>query len=333
MRKVLFFLLLISFCRVTAQQNLVPNPSFEEYSSCPVENGELYKVPPWFTPTSGSSDYFNICSMGIWPSNMDVPTNYFGYQYARTGSAYAGLGAIYNAPISNNREYIAVKLIESLKIGYNYYVEFYTSLANTSKIGTDAIGAYLSKDSLVWYYNPFPYIYHSLLNGIPQIKNTIGATLIDTINWMKISGVIKSEGGERFLTIGNFVDHSQSTNDTLSPCTNCTAYYYIDDVSVICLNCDSTAPDNNLFIPDVFSPNGDGNNDKLFVRGNNIQELYFAVYDRWGEKVFETTDKNNGWDGTYKGNQLSGAVFVYYCTGKYTDGKEFKQKGDITLVR
>ena len=86
-------------------------------------------------------------------------------------------------------------------------------------------------------------------------------------------------------------------------------------------------------IPNIFTPNGDGNNDKLFVRGNNIKELYFAVYDRWGEKVFETTDKNYGWDGSYKGNNLNGNVFVYYCYGKYNDGLEFKQKGDVTLVR
>ena len=90
---------------------------------------------------------------------------------------------------------------------------------------------------------------------------------------------------------------------------------------------------NTLFVPDVFSPNGDGKNDVLFVRGSNISEVNFAVYDRWGERVFETRDKNFGWDGTYKGKELSGAVFVYYCIGKYNDGSEFKVKGDVTLVR
>ena len=90
---------------------------------------------------------------------------------------------------------------------------------------------------------------------------------------------------------------------------------------------------NTLFVPDVFSPNGDGKNDVLFVRGSNIAEVNFAVYDRWGERVFETRDKNFGWDGTYKGKELSGAVFVYYCIGKYNDGSEFKVKGDVSLVR
>jgi hypothetical protein len=48
----------------------------------------------------------------------------------------------------------------------------------------------------------------------------------------------------------------------------------------------------SLFIPNTFSPNGDGKNDKLIVRGNYIAQMYFAVYNRWGEKVFETSDKN-----------------------------------------
>ena len=48
---------------------------------------------------------------------------------------------------------------------------------------------------------------------------------------------------------------------------------------------------------------------------------------------FETTDKNYSWDGIYKDKELSGAIFVYYCKGKYTDGKEFKQNGDVTLVK
>lgn len=121
--------------------------------------------------------------------------------------------------------------------------------------------------------------------------------------------------------IMKFCDESQTNEAYIPPCN--------------ILPEDSTkgTVQQNIFIPDIFSPNGDGNNDKFFVRGNNIKEVYFAIYDRWGEKIFETTDKNTGWDGTYKGNRLSTAVFVYYCYGKYSDGTDFKQKGDVTLVR
>ncbi|MES2592065.1 MAG: gliding motility-associated C-terminal domain-containing protein [Bacteroidota bacterium] len=88
-----------------------------------------------------------------------------------------------------------------------------------------------------------------------------------------------------------------------------------------------------VYIPNVFSPNGDGHNDFLFARGKGIVEIQFTIYDRWGEKVFETTDINTGWDGTYKGEVLNLAVFVYVVKGKYKSGEEIDQKGNVTLLK
>ena len=89
----------------------------------------------------------------------------------------------------------------------------------------------------------------------------------------------------------------------------------------------------DLFIPKAFSPNNDGQNDILFVRGNGIKEITFMIFDRWGEKVFESTDKTKGWDGTYKGKALSTAVFTYYIIATYYDGNQIEKKGNITLVK
>src|SRR5207249_4521362 len=66
----------------------------------------------------------------------------------------------------------------------------------------------------------------------------------------------------------------------------------------------------DLFVPNAFSPNGDGQNDILFVRANCTKELSFTIYDRWGNKVFETSDVVTGWDGKYKGTAMNTAVFV-----------------------
>ncbi len=88
-----------------------------------------------------------------------------------------------------------------------------------------------------------------------------------------------------------------------------------------------------LFVPTGFTPNGDGENDILFIRGAAITELYFAVYNRWGEVVFETTDKNKGWDGTYKGKLLDPAVYAYYVKAKCINNQEFFKKGNVTLIR
>lgn len=88
-----------------------------------------------------------------------------------------------------------------------------------------------------------------------------------------------------------------------------------------------------IFVPDIFSPNGDGQNDVLFVRGMGIKELKFILYDRWGEKLFETSDINTGWDGTFRGKPVDPAVYVYYMDALLNTEKRVIQKGDITLIR
>ena len=88
-----------------------------------------------------------------------------------------------------------------------------------------------------------------------------------------------------------------------------------------------------VYVPNVFSPNGDGFNDILMVRGKAVAEMQFIIYDRWGEKVFETNDINSGWDGTYKGEPMNLAVFVYILTGKYKNGDAIDEKGNFTLLR
>ena len=88
-----------------------------------------------------------------------------------------------------------------------------------------------------------------------------------------------------------------------------------------------------IYVPNAFTPNGDGNNDILFVRGNFITDLYFTVYNRWGELVFETRNLTQGWDGTYNGRDADPAVFVYYLEAFCEGGESYFEKGNITLIR
>jgi len=89
-----------------------------------------------------------------------------------------------------------------------------------------------------------------------------------------------------------------------------------------------------LFVPNAFSPNNDGQNDQLCIYGIEcISEVQFAVYDRWGEKVFETTDPGICWDGTFRGELMNTAVFVYHLQAVTLNGEVTVKKGNITLVR
>lgn len=88
-----------------------------------------------------------------------------------------------------------------------------------------------------------------------------------------------------------------------------------------------------IFVPNTFTPNSDNLNDRLFVRGHYIDVLYFIVYDRWGNEVFRTYDKDIGWDGTYKGTALNTDVFGYYLEARCFGGEIYRTKGNVTLLR
>jgi len=88
-----------------------------------------------------------------------------------------------------------------------------------------------------------------------------------------------------------------------------------------------------IFVPNAFSPNGDNENDVLYVRGQLIEGLLFRVFDRWGEMVFESTDRTIGWDGTFRGKLMDPDVYDYYLKAICIDGEESIIKGNITLMR
>jgi len=86
-------------------------------------------------------------------------------------------------------------------------------------------------------------------------------------------------------------------------------------------------------VPDAFSPNGDGQNDILYVLGEGIVSLVFTVYSRWGEEIFKTTDKNKGWDGTYKNKALEQGVYTYALKVRLINNEEISRIGNVTLIR
>jgi gliding motility-associated-like protein len=89
----------------------------------------------------------------------------------------------------------------------------------------------------------------------------------------------------------------------------------------------------NVFVPNAFSPDGDGYNDIIYVEGNAITDINFIIYNRWGEQVFKSNDKNIGWDGKFKGKDCLPDVYGYYMQCRCLDGNELIKKGNITLLR
>lgn len=90
---------------------------------------------------------------------------------------------------------------------------------------------------------------------------------------------------------------------------------------------------NNIFVPNVFTPNGDGFNDVHYVYGNTIVSVVVRYYNQFGQQIFETKDQRNGWDGTMGGRQQPVGVYIYVLRATLQDGSVVNRKGTVTIVR
>ena len=89
-----------------------------------------------------------------------------------------------------------------------------------------------------------------------------------------------------------------------------------------------------IYVPNAFSPNGDGVNDLLHVITIGLMEFkYFVIYNRYGEKVFYTTVAAKGWDGTWKGKAQNAGGFAWVAEGVDYKGKAMVRKGTVLIVR
>lgn len=88
-----------------------------------------------------------------------------------------------------------------------------------------------------------------------------------------------------------------------------------------------------VFFPTGFSPNGDGKNDVLQLESNIVDEVYWVIYNRWGEKVFEANSLDDAWDGAFRGQPQPTEAYGYYLRVRCVGGEEFVKKGNVTLLR
>lgn len=206
-------------------QNLVPNPSFEQVTSCPSFASQLDRAAPWVNPNWGTPELYHGCAPLA--SYVSVPYNTTGgYQLARTGVGYAGIYC-WRTDIANMREYAQVQLTTPLQAGTCYRVSFHVNMPNDHPYATDGIGAHLS-------VGPITGTGGQVLPVAPQITNGPGNLITDTVGWTEVSGTYTAAGGETHLTIGNF--NTDAATQTLQIATGLwyttSAYLLVDDVSV-----------------------------------------------------------------------------------------------------
>jgi gliding motility-associated-like protein len=315
-----FFILLIPFLGTT-QQNLVPNASFEEYWQCPVGNdlndGQFERCKYWWKPTMGTSDYYNSCNTGT----VGVPNNFWGYQNAFHGSAYAGFGAISWDASGNSigNEYLRTEIFTPLKACYIYKFTMHVTLAEVSTHGVGRLGAWFSKE------NNFTAT-TNVLNENPQILNQ-SSPIIDTSKWTKIEGVFTANGLEKFLTIGYFRDNvNLDTSFVQDFGFGSEALYFVDSISLIEIGPDLNQNCMSIDFPNCISPNNDGVNDVIDFSLNISLIKQINIINRWGVTVAVLNEDNSIWDG----RDCKEGTYFYCLEYKYTSKK---QTGFIQLIR
>ncbi len=223
MKHLLLVLLLFTLSFSSqAQQNLVPNPSFEDTVYCPFALNQFDACKDWMN-FGNSPDYFNACAT----NGLNVPNAVFGYQNAHSGNGMAGV-IIYRRPNSpsgpNYREFIGVELSSILNIGFKYYFSFFANFSynlNTA-IATNKIGMNFST-TLYDSCCPPPLNNFSVINCDSILK--------DSILWVKISGSFIADSAYSNVIIGNFFN-DQNTDTVKLGIGPDAGYYYIDDVCV-----------------------------------------------------------------------------------------------------
>jgi hypothetical protein len=282
--KLLLILFLSSYF-YSISQNLVPNPSFETYTTCPFNTAQLEFTTNW-VKCSSSTDYFNSCAGGGFVS---VPLNLQGYQQAAEGNGYIGIIAYALHDNGNGptlyREPAGTLLTQTLSIGTKYYASFkvaptinnFESCCAVNKLG---LRFSTVKQSTI---NPAP------VNNFAHIySNTI---ITDTLNWTTIKGSFIADSAYTFVAIGNFFDTlSTSVIDYNNDYPNTYgAYYYVDDVRIstdsnfVLAYIDNFDKENFSVYPNPFF-------DKIKIRKGLSSIHHVVLYNALGQIVVQKKD-------------------------------------------
>lgn len=89
----------------------------------------------------------------------------------------------------------------------------------------------------------------------------------------------------------------------------------------------------SLYIPNAFTPNGDGLNDSFGIAGEGITEFNMSIFNKWGEMIYETNHLDEQWDGTYGGETVQDGSYVYHISIRTSDKKNLVKSGTVTVLK
>lgn len=227
------FLLLLFVCFARAQ-NLIPDSSFENNRVIPVDFSAINSSNSWNMPTQGTTDLFCISNLRKQKkySMVDVPQNPMGYQFAHSGTCYAGLFAFSH---DDYREYLQTPLLTPLEKGKTYVFSMYISLADYAR-------AYIDQLGVCFLTHKVTYSMSNVISDLNPVYINITGVGKDVKNWHKVSVTYKALGGESYLLLGSFeintikktkIKAPKEVKSRINQTSERDAYYFIDDVSLV----------------------------------------------------------------------------------------------------
>lgn len=191
----------------------------------------------------------------------------------------------------------------------------------TYTVSASNSGLCATTDVVTVYVNPLPTV-----SAGPDALINIGETVIlqgygDSLLWT-----------ESNYTLSCYICPRPSAN----PIVN-TVYILTAVDTNGCVNRDTVfvevTQESALYIPSAFTPNSDGSNDIFYPEGYGLEEIHMMIFNRWGEKIFDTSKVGQGWDGTYKGELVQQDVYSYVIYAKPYIGNKIRRIGSVTVVR
>lgn len=318
---ITLFLLWLSSSKIDAQVNLVPNYSFEDTISCPWAFG-IFSVENWYSPTANTPDYLHKCNQDTTPGFQSGYNNQNGYQMSFSGVAYCGFSGQYNS--QNGREYIQVRLNNILGISKRYCIRFSLSLADKCNCGIDKIGFNFTKSFDTIFSDSVQTSYATYLARTPQFETPPGECIVDKNNWLIYEGSFIAQGGEEYLTIGNFHPNIENTQCILDTSSVCWAYYYIDDVWVYeCVYPEDTIA--HIFMQPTFT----SDQTTLFYTLKGQDKGSLSIYNTLGQVVYRKELDVEDYQHILSVSDWSPGMYIWTVH----NGKTTLAKGKLEVVR
>lgn len=226
---------LLGWAEVGVGQNLVPNPSFEEYEICPETIGfQPGGKPLHWDKWQWSPEYFNACAgeLNDVDTVLDVPLNGFGFQYAYDGEGYVGMATFQD----DFREYVGCELVSPLIAGNTYRVSLMANVATggnywNPKLASNNLGVLFTMSANVWTGLSGPsFEFRNYAHLHSQ------EVLSDTVAWEEISGAFIADSAYRYMVVGNFFEDALTDTLGLEGFSSYAAYYFVDAVCVTTMN-------------------------------------------------------------------------------------------------